>query len=136
MNPLLQRTHFQTAVVKCMFAFSPFRFSLTCTDQEVYTHSTLGFCTAAFGEPLHVSGGFNSNVFVLQTVAIVDILLHLVKEQYHTTAEDITTKSLEPPTGDKRTYMSLATYCRPSNPKICRTPKAPELARMASNSLG
>lgn len=39
--------------------------------------------------------------------------------------ETVTSKTIVPPTGDKRTYMSLATYCWPSNPEDLENPKGP-----------
>lgn len=39
--------------------------------------------------------------------------------------ETVIAKKMEPPTGDKRTYMSLATYCWPSNPHDLDHPAGP-----------
>lgn len=60
-----------------------------------------------------------------EAVATVKSLLLLAKQAADEEDEVITTKTMVPPTGDKRTYMSLATYCWPSNPEDLETPQGP-----------
>lgn len=60
-----------------------------------------------------------------ESVATVRSLLSLAKQAADSEDEVITTKTMDPPTGDKRTYMSLATYCWPSNPEDLANPQGP-----------
>jgi hypothetical protein len=62
---------------------------------------------------------------MLQAVAVVKRLLALAAEIAKEEDEVITTKKVIPPTGDKRTYVSLATYCWPSNPDNLEDPQGP-----------
>jgi hypothetical protein len=61
----------------------------------------------------------------MQTVAAVKQLLQFAKKAANHKDETITSKAIVPPTGDKRTYVSLATYCWPSNPEDLEHPKGP-----------
>lgn len=61
----------------------------------------------------------------MQSVAAVRRLLWLARLAAEEEDAVVTTKTMDPPTGDKRTYMSLATYCWPSNPEDLANPKGP-----------
>lgn len=60
-----------------------------------------------------------------EAVETVNRLLKLAHLAADEPDEVITSKTMEPPTGDKRTYMSLATYCWPSNPEELDNPQGP-----------
>jgi hypothetical protein len=61
----------------------------------------------------------------MQTVDIVEKLIVLAELASESEPEVIVDKAFVPPTGDKRTYVSLATYCWPSNPDDLENPKGP-----------
>jgi hypothetical protein len=60
-----------------------------------------------------------------EAVSAVSRLQRQARQAADEPDEVITSKTMVPPTGDKRTYMSLATYCWPSNPEELDNPKGP-----------
>eukprot|EP00892_Ulva_mutabilis_P005427 jgi/Ulvmu1/3256/UM151_0004.1 len=58
-------------------------------------------------------------------VTVVERLMALADTKIAEPIEVIPDKSYMPPNGDKRTYVSLATYCWPANPEDLENPKGP-----------
>ena len=61
----------------------------------------------------------------VQTAAVVGLIAEKARALASAEDETVISKKIVPPTGDKRTYMSLATYCWPSNPEDLDHPKDP-----------
>lgn len=61
----------------------------------------------------------------MQTVEVVQRLLTLSYFKMAERIDVIPDKAFMPDNGDKRSYVSLATYCWPSNPHDLKNPKGP-----------
>lgn len=61
----------------------------------------------------------------MQTVTVVQRLLDLADIKITEPIEVIPDKAFTPANGDKRYYVSLATYCWPANPEDLENPKGP-----------
>jgi hypothetical protein len=61
----------------------------------------------------------------MQTVQAVRKLIDAADAILDKPIDVVTEKAYTPPTGDKRTYVSLATYCWPANPDHLLHPVGP-----------
>lgn len=72
----------------------------------------------------------------MQTAEAVESLIRQANDFVERPIEIITEKAFVPPDGDKRSFVSLATYCWPSNPEHLENPKGPWECRDGSAFTG
>ena len=102
----------------CMVAM---RLQPGCERASTQADVRHGVHASLTSQPLELTSGR----LPVQTVAVVRALLKAADIEMLEPLELIPDKPFTPANGDKRTYVSLATYCWPSNPDDLQNPKGP-----------